>query len=235
MALLSGRIQFFDLNTPNGARQAYSLALEAAQEGGDEQLAAAVLGHMSFVSAAGHRSRAAIDQLTAAGQHTTKQPSRVMDGWLAAVEAELLAKDGELDGSLRALDRATDRLSRGGGEDPAWLDWFSSTRLDGFAGYTHLNLRRWADAEAALTRALDAEPAAGKQRSVFLADLATVHIGQGDLDGACALAGQALEVASRSGYETGMQRVRQVHGMMQPWASAPLVREFKEQLALTDA
>jgi hypothetical protein len=82
---------------------------------------------------------------------------------------------------------------------------------------------------------LDAEPAAGKQRSVFLTDLATVHARQGDLDGACTFVGQALDVASRSSYETGMQRVRQVHGMMQPWASAPLVREFSERLELADA
>jgi hypothetical protein len=231
-ALLAGRILFFDCSTPNQARGFYDLALEAAQEGGDNLLAAAALGHMSFISASRAKPRAAVEVLAEARRLGERRRSPLVLSWLSAVEAELSAKAGEHDASLRALDQAAGLLQRPGSEpDPVWLDWFSTARLDGFAGYTNLGLERWSDAQSSLARALSAEPPGSKQRSVFLADLASTYLRQGHLDKSCELAGDALEAASQSGYATGMQRVRELHGMMRPWSNDPAVKQFTEQLA----
>ena len=236
MALLAGRILFFDCSAPNQARSYYDLALEAAQEGGSDLLAAAALGHMSFISASGAKPRAAMELLAAANRLAERRRSPLAMGWLSAVEAELCAKAGGHGASLRALDLAMDRLQQSGSEpEPVWLDWFNPTRLDGFAGYTHLGLGRWVDAQSALSRALAAEPAGSKQRSVFLADLASTHLHQDELDQGCELGTEALEAAVHSGYATGLQRVRELRGMMTRWSSAPAVKQFTEQLAQVGA
>jgi len=82
---------------------------------------------------------------------------------------------------------------------------------------------------------LEAEPAGSKQRSVFLADLASTHLHQGELDQGCELGTEALEAAVQSGYATGLQRVRELRGMMTRWSSAPVVKQFTEQLAQVGA
>ena len=52
VALLAGRLAFFDLGDAHAARGHLTAALEAARETGDGLLAAVVLGHSSFVAAA---------------------------------------------------------------------------------------------------------------------------------------------------------------------------------------
>jgi len=42
-----------------------------------------------------------------------------------------------------------------------------------------------------------------KQRAVFLTDLATVHLHDGDLDESCRTAGDAVDELHRAGYANG--------------------------------
>jgi hypothetical protein len=93
VALVAGRLSFFDLRDPMAARAYYSMALDSSREAGDPQLSAATLGHMSFVSAAGSGFSAAIDLLEGADKLAAK--ATVLPSWLAAVEAEIRAKAGD--------------------------------------------------------------------------------------------------------------------------------------------
>lgn len=233
LATLAGRLAFFDLREPMTARAYYGLALEAAQEAGDDHLAASALGHMAFIPAADYGFVAALDYLRGAEQHLARDAHGPLSSWLAAIESEMHTKAGSRSAALAAIDRAREELARPG---PArtlpWFDYYDETRLAGFAGYAELEASRFDDARKSLTEALDPlPPTAVKQRAVFLTDFATVHLSEGDIDEACRMAAGAAEELHHSGYAIGSDRLRQFRGAADPWSSSVPVRLLDEQLA----
>jgi hypothetical protein len=235
IALLAGRITFFDLHDPIAARGYYNLALEAAREAQDAFLAAAALGHIAFIPAAEHRFTAAQDYLDGASRHLEHRPQPAIASWLAAVEAEIQANSGNERGALSAIDRAQQGLSSGsnGSSLPAWFDYFDSRRLDGFAGYAYLCFKRYDDASQALdAAAAGLPPTAIKQRAVVLADIATVNLHAGALDAACHAAGRAADLLTRADYATGAERLYEFRQLLSPWKNQASVKDLDEQLAL---
>jgi hypothetical protein len=116
---------------------------------------------------------------------------------------------------------------------PAWLDWFSPTRLAGFKGNTLLASGQPDRAREALQSVLDSYTDDGeslKQRSITLADLAAVAVAQNDPEQACILAETTLDHLARYWYATGMDRVRTVRESLIPWESLPCVRQLDEHL-----
>src|SRR4030095_17052953 len=63
VALLAGRLSFFDLHDPGTARAYYGMSLDSAREAGDPHLDAVTIGHMSFGAAAPRALRADIELL----------------------------------------------------------------------------------------------------------------------------------------------------------------------------
>jgi transcriptional regulator with XRE-family HTH domain len=230
VALLAGRLSFFDLQDPMAARSYYGMALDSAREAGDPHLPAATMGHMSFVAADRGRFTAALDLLDSADAKAAK--SSILPSWLAAVEAEVRAKAGEPTEALRAADRAEHALGIGS-EVPGWLDYYDATRLNGFKGFAYLTAGRPAEARAALQVAVASlDPGAVKQRAVFLADLATTYVREGEVDQACELAGQAAVALAQGGYATSAQRLREFRVLLAPWEDRPAVKDLDERLAL---
>ncbi len=230
VALLAGRLSFFDLQDPMAARSYYGMALDSAREAGDPHLPAATMGHMSFVAADRGRFTAAVDLLDSAGAKAAK--NSILPSWLAAVEAEVRAKAGEPTEALRAVDRAEHALDVGRGV-PGWLDYYDATRLNGFKGFAYLSAGRPAEARAALQAAVASlDPGAVKQRAVFLADLATTYVHQGEVDQGCAPAGQAAVALAQGGYATSAQRLREFRTLVAPWEDRPAVKDLDERLAL---
>jgi hypothetical protein len=116
--------------------------------------------------------------------------------------------------------------------DLPWFDYYDATRLSGFAGYATLRAGKFEESRTALTGALDRLPRnAVKQRAVFLADIASVELACGDLDQACAIAGEAAEQLSQAGYAIGFGRLRDFRRAVRPWSSSTPVRALDEQLA----
>jgi len=70
-----------------------------------------------------------------------------------------------------------------------------------------------------------------KQRAVLLADLATVELRGGDLDRACALAGDAADQLHQAGYATGAGRLHEFRAAVSAWDNSAPVRTLDEQLA----
>jgi len=135
--------------------------------------------------------------------------------------------------ALTAVDRARDELAAPGlSRDLPWFDYYDATRLAGFAGYATLRAGRHAEARSELSAALGKLPrAAVKQRAVFLADLATVELHDGDLDHACTIAADAAAQLHQAGYATGAGRLRELRAALDPWQKSAPVRALDEQLA----
>ena len=75
--------------------------------------------------------------------------------------------------------------------------------------------------------------AAVKQRAVFLTDIASVDLACGDLDQACATAGEAAEQLHQAGYAVGVRAAAGVpRRAVEPWSDSTPVRALDEQLAV---
>jgi transcriptional regulator with XRE-family HTH domain len=233
---LAGRPSYFDLQDPMAARAYYNLALEAAREAGDHLQAAAALAHVAFIPAAEHGFTAALDYLHGARKHTMREPHGPVSSWLAAVESEMYTNAGNPTAALDAIDRARDALAAPGLVPTLpWFDYYDSTRLAGFAGYATLRAGRYDESRAELGAALVELPrSAVKQRAVFLTDLATVELHDGNLDQACQHASRAADQLHQAGYATGSDRLRDFRTAIEPWRVSTPVRVLDEQLATLD-
>jgi transcriptional regulator with XRE-family HTH domain/tetratricopeptide (TPR) repeat protein len=233
VATLAGRLAFFDLRDSLTARGYYNLALESAREAGDHLQAAAVLAHVAFIPAADYGFGAALDYLRAAAQHAAKRPDSRVASWLYAIESEIQTNAGSHAAALAAIDKALETLSKPGlTADLPWFDYYDATRLSGFTGYATLRAGKFEESRTALTEALDHLPrTAVKQRAVFLADVATVELACGDLDQACATAGDAADQLRQAGYAIGFGRLRDFRSAVDRWSDSTPVRALDEQLA----
>lgn len=235
-SLLAGRIEFFDMQDPQSAQQAFVTALQAAQDANDALLGAAVLAHMVFIPAfSGDTRRAdeARDKIRAARVFARRADAPPeMLAWLDAVAGEAETRFGNTRKALALIRHAEDIFDT---EEPrplpAWLDWFSPVRLAGFKGNTLLHDHQTAAARETLQAVLDSLPEeAVKQRSVILGDLAAVAVAENNPEEACRLAEMAMDQLSRTWYATGMARVRAVRESLAQWESTPAVRHLDERL-----
>jgi len=235
VALLAGRVSFFDLNDAFTARGYYGIAVESSQESSANHLATASLGHIAFISAADGRSETALHYLGQAQAQLEKHPHPGLSSWLAAVASEITANARTYVDSLKFVERAQGALARPGfTPDLPWFDFFDESRLDGFAGYASLRAGRFDEAEGFLARTISRLPdQAVKQHAVVLADLATVHLSKGELDHACSIAAQAADRLRVAGYATGSDRLHTFRSRVAPWSSSAAVRALDQHLALT--
>src|SRR5512133_3365432 len=97
----------------------------------------------------------------------------------------------------------------------------TTTRPARLAGFNGLLRIRLGDPEAAqhiLSQAIATLPAeAAKQRACYLADQATVHASAGEVEQACQLGSDALQILSEVEYATGVQRVRVLRASLRPY------------------
>jgi transcriptional regulator with XRE-family HTH domain len=235
-SLLAGRIEFFDMQSPQQAQESFVLGLQAAQDAHDSVIGAAVLAHMAFIpafSGDSKRSDEARDKIRAAREFARRgSASPEMRAWLDAVEAETETRFGDTRKALRLISHAEEISAHEEPRpSPSWLDWFSPVRLAGFKGNTLLIARQTRQARETLESVLDNLPEeAVKQRSVILGDLAAVAVSENNPEEACRLAEMALEQLSRTWYATGMGRVRAVRASLSQWEALPNVRRLDERL-----
>ena len=237
VALLAGRLAFFDLQEPEVAQPHFVLALQAAYEANDSLLGAAALAHMAFAPAfSGDRARAkeARDRIRAAHAfaHRANAPAAIM-AWLNAVEAEIETRFDNSRDALRLIDQAETLLANASdnAELPGWFDWFSFTRLQGFKGNTLVAAGRPHQAQAVLAQALsDLPDDASKQRSIILADLAAAAVADKDANQACQLLTEAIDSVSTLWYATAMDRIKAVRDSLREYESLPAVRNLDAKL-----
>jgi hypothetical protein len=236
-SLLAGRLAFFDLQQPEAAQPHFVLALQAAHEADESLLGAAALAHMAFAPAfSGDRARAqeARDRIRAAHAFARRAdaPAAII-AWLNAVEAEVETRFDNTGDALRLIDQAETLLAKQAQDSglPAWFDWFSLTRLQGFKGNTLIAAGRPHQAQTVLTQVLAELPDnAAKQRSITLADLAAAAVADNDPDRACQLLTEAIEGISRQWYATAMDRIKAVRESLRESESLPAVRNLDAKL-----
>jgi hypothetical protein len=159
-----------------------------------------------------------------------------MRSWLCARLAEEHAVRGEAAASEYELERANAALgsvsSRGEGVfvccDPPWLS--------GFAGNCALLLGRPADASRILEETRTAELSLTSQRSAVLTDLSVAYAQQGEIEHACELMAEAVDLAAEAGLAELVGRgLRARRDHLGAWTSSPPVQQLDEKLRLAVA
>jgi len=207
-AMLAARLAFFDLQQPRLAEGYFAVALDAARESADRAITCAVLTHMAFVPAFAGQARRARELMAQARRQAQGAIGSIQSAWMYAVESEVEARVGGGPLANELIARSEGELGGGSGGVPEWLDFFDSSRLAGFKGYSQLATGRCGEAAVSLERTLRTLPAsAAKQRSITLADLAQVRVQQGELEESARLLGSAIVQLQRSWYATGVDRV----------------------------
>jgi hypothetical protein len=211
-ALLAARLSFFDVKRPDWAASFFDTARLAAREAGDSALLSAVLATAAFPPAfagVAGQARALIRQALEVGLRGSSAEQR---SWLYAVQSEVEARLGDGRAATEAIARAEAELGRGGPARPEWLDYYDASRLTGFSGFCQLAAGRPGRAAEALEHNLRGlTPAAGKQRSITLADLAGARARQGEYEESARLLEAAVDQLGRHWYATGLDRVDAVH------------------------
>jgi ATP/maltotriose-dependent transcriptional regulator MalT len=76
------------------------------------------------------------------------------------------------------------------------------------------------------------DPEVIKTRPRLMAALATAHVRQGNIDQACRLGSEALDLATRQQVAPNLQDVRRLRVELGPWRKTRAVRELDDQLTL---
>ncbi|MEU8339204.1 transcriptional regulator, partial [Micromonospora tulbaghiae] len=187
-----------DAGDPGGGLVAYRLALRAAVAAGQPPLAGYVLASASHLLAdAGDAAGALVlARIGYAAGRAGASPG------LRALLLHRVALAAALAGRPRAAGQALAGADRAGtpepGREPPWLYWLDAAELAAMTGRTLVALGRPAAAVPLLTPAVGAR---GRPRrsAVYGGWLARAHLGLGAVPEACAVAGDALLDAVRSG------------------------------------
>lgn len=231
-ALLVGVLHLMGPRHLEASRAHYDLALRAAREGEDWDLASYVLGSLAFLAMSEDRATESRQFRDAAWELASRRASPRTRAWTAALASELYARDGDEASSRRLLNRAFAAMERTR-DDSGWkgVGSFDAARLAAYEGGNLVLLGRYAAAEEILRGALSQlDPARVKHRCTLSADLAMSLVGLGEIDEASALAIDALSLAGSIAHQESVERVRRVHTGLLPWRDHGTVRALTEQL-----
>lgn len=229
-ALLAGWL-FHGTGDRASSQTYWGVALDAARESGDRPLGAYIIGSMSFVPGSAGQPGEALELMRQARRIGERSAPPALSAWLYAREAELHASLGDkaaTKDALRLAEAATERIVHA--TSPPWL-FFDKGWMAGFAG---ISLVRIGEASAALDQLEQADKemsqARPKHRAVLLTDKAAARIQLDDLEEACALAVDAIDVAKEYKDLPALRRVANLRRDLEPWRSAPRVKDLAEQL-----
>jgi tetratricopeptide (TPR) repeat protein len=196
---LAGWVQF-DLGNFDKAANAYRSALRIAKDAGDGSLTACALGYWSYLASAQNDVRPAIKLLQQAQDYVSTASAPATRSWIAAREAEELARLGDDTNALRALERSfvSFEVARPRTERP-WTAFFSASRLGAMTVSTYTKLHHEDTAAAADSLLASLSPTESKQRAVVLAELTTAAAQDRNFDRANVLAVDAVELTARTG------------------------------------
>ncbi|GAA0727972.1 hypothetical protein Drose_29595 [Dactylosporangium roseum] len=184
--------------------------LRVALTGGHRPLAGHLLGCLAQTAAEDGSGPAALRLARAARR--TAAPADAATGavlWLREAYAAAICGDRRAcDAALAAAERA--HIRREPELDPPWLYWLDDAHLAASAGRCHAALGRPRLALPLLSTALAAPGLRFRAAGLVSVAAARAHAGTGDLDAACAAAGEALLACVRSGSVRVLRELRRV-------------------------
>jgi transcriptional regulator with XRE-family HTH domain len=215
----------------HGLAQEYLVhALRLAMAAGDRSLGAEILAAMSHQSTYLRQPAQGVDLARAAAHTATRAGVSALVAEAYLLEAHAHATAGSARACTVMLGRAEHTLDRADrSADPAFLGYFGPAYLSAKFGHCFHELGRPRQAERFARASLDMDESYVRGKAFNLALLAAAHAGQGDVEQACTVGADVLDLAvelrsARAvGYINGLRR------QLRPYGSAPAVAEFERR------
>ncbi|MEV5880795.1 Tat pathway signal protein [Streptomyces sp. NPDC052101] len=207
MTYLAGWMAF-DASEHRTAQRYLTLAAHIAAEAGDGPLGGHILRALAHQAVdLGHPRRALALADASMSRDRYGQASHREKALLAIVHARALAADGDRAGTLAAISRAEQDLSRADNNGgPSRVDFFQEASLAHETACALRDMGQPLDAEIHFKRSVATRPRQqyARTHSVTLGYLGAVQVQQGRLDEACATWSQALD--AMAGVQSGRAR-----------------------------
>jgi tetratricopeptide (TPR) repeat protein len=232
LAGMAGTV-FFDLCDSTRAEAYYQVALKAAEEAGDDAVAAWVLANIGYLEAHRRAVPAALEAVRGAAARAARCGDvTTQHAWLAALEAELHASLGDAGATRVALRRAEHAVEQARPEARrAGIDFFTAARLPAYMGSCFMLLGQSRLAHGYSAEALSLLSPRAKTRWFVRLDLATALVQERELEQACRLAAASLTELSKDDWTPRLeQRVQDFAQALQPFKTARAVQAFYEQI-----
>ena len=223
----------FDLGDPTAAHVWYEAALKPAVEAEDEALAGWLFGGRSLIPSYSGDHAAALELIRRGQSHGSRGANVAVQAWLAALEARAHAGLGHATAFRQAQDLANNALDGSQPDERRHGMDYRHNRLDVsyYEGTSLVTLRQPGAAQPVLDAALAAQdPGHLKARSIVQLAMATTHAQQREVDQACTVASQALDLPADQRIGPITQRAQDLLRELEPWRGRPAVEELRERV-----
>ncbi|MFF2026731.1 XRE family transcriptional regulator [Streptomyces sp. NPDC058171] len=209
----------------------FQAALQATHAASDPVLGAHVLAFWSIAASSVDRAADAETMTTAALAAARGRTTPRVEAMLLSRRARARAKQHD-PLAYTDLDRSADLVDATGQEaDPEWVYWFDQAEHLGALASTHLDLGHPDRAERAFTEGAALFPADRvRTQALFLARRADAQWSQGEIDGACSTAGQALDLTETISSHRSVGTLNGLARRMGSHKTLPAVRDFRDRL-----
>jgi hypothetical protein len=156
-----------------------------------------------------------------------------VQAWLAALEARAHAGLGDAAAFRQAQDLANNALDGSQPDEHRHGMDFRNERLDVtyYEGTSLVTLRQPDAAQPVLDAALAAQdPGHLKARSIVQLAVATSYVQQREVDQACIVASQALDLPADQRIGPITQRAQDLLRELEPWRGRPAVQDLRERV-----
>jgi tetratricopeptide (TPR) repeat protein len=219
----------YDTGRHSLAQRYFIQALGLAQAGGDRLLPGTILDAMSHQATFLGRFREAANLARAARMGTQAMATATLTAHFHAMEARALARTGDARSCELALSEAVRAFERRNPDmDPAWIRYFDDAELAAEFGHC---LRDLGHAVLATQYAAQSMGSSCGTRSDFFATmvLADAHLRAGDIEQACNVALDALQLGEQLKSARCAGYLREFQADMRQAGSTRAVRDFTEQ------
>ncbi|WP_107409501.1 MFS transporter [Mangrovactinospora gilvigrisea] len=216
----------FDVGQHEAAQRYYIQALRLARAAADVPLGGYVLASMSLQATYRGFSEEGIDLAQAAIERNRAVATARTMGFFHLMEARAHARAGDEALCGQSLAKAETFLerSRPGDEDPHWIDFFNVDRFAADAAECYRDLKLPGQVRRFTQQAL-AKPQEGfiRTHSLRLVVAAVAELESGDLDAACAMGEQAMDVVERVSSARSREYVKDFLLRLEPHRAEPQV------------
>jgi transcriptional regulator with XRE-family HTH domain len=224
----------FDLADRRGARSWYELALQPATEAEDEALCGWIFGAWSLLPSYDGEPADALTLIRRGQNHVGRSLDATVQAWLHALEARAHAGLEDARAFRDAQDEANEAIDRTHPEQRRHGMDFDRDRLDVtyYEGTSLVTLRQPERARPILDHSLEVQGQGHvKAHSILQLALATTYVQQREIERACEVAVQALDLPGDQRIGPIDQRARDLLRELEPWRATPAVATLAERLA----
>lgn len=224
----------FDLGDRQGARSWYELALQPATEAEDDALCGWIFGAWSLLPSYDGESADALTLIRHGQTYAGRGLDATVQAWLGALEGRAHAGLGDARTIRRAQDEANEVIERTRPEQRRHGMDLDGDRLDiaYYEGTSLVTLRQPQAAQPILGHSLEVQGQGHlKAHSILRLALATTYVHQHEVERACQVGLQALDLPSDQRIGPIDQRARDLLRELEPWRSTPPVVTLAERLA----